>query len=107
MSAKKRALQILIFLLVMFQTFYALFSGRDLGEIIRAAAKMSPWYLIPAVGLALFYVCAEGFMIWYLLNAMRDRKTASGDAFSTLLSDFSIPGSRLPPQEDSRCSSII
>ena len=39
MSAKKRALQILIFLLVMFLTFYALFSGRDLGEIIRAAAK--------------------------------------------------------------------
>ena len=62
MSAKKRALQILIFLLVMFLTFYALFSGRDLGEIIRAAAKMSPWYLIPAVGLALFYVCVEGFI---------------------------------------------
>lgn len=76
MSSKKRALQILVFLLIMFLTFYALFSGRDLGKIIRVAAKMSPVYLLSAVGMALFYVCAEGFMIWYLLNAMRDRKNS-------------------------------
>ena len=92
MSAKKRALQILIFLLVMFQTFYALFSGRDLGEIIRAAAKMSPWYLIPAVGLALFYVCAEGFMIWYLLNAMRDRKNSLWRCFQYSFIGFFYSG---------------
>ena len=76
MSAKKRTLQIAVFLLIMFLTFYTLFSGRNLGEIMRAAAEMSPWYLIPAVGLALFYVCAEGFMIWYLLNAMREKKNS-------------------------------
>lgn len=76
MSAKKRGLQIAVFLLIMFLTFYTLFSGRNLGEIMRAAAEMSPWYLTPAVGLALFYVCAEGFMIWYLLNAMREKKNS-------------------------------
>ena len=92
MSAKKRALQILIFLLVMFLTFYALFSGRDLGEIIRAAAKMSPWYLIPAVGLALFYVCVEGFMIWYLLNAMRDRKNSLWRCFQYSFIGFFYSG---------------
>ena len=76
MSVKKRVLQIALFLLIMFLTFYALFSGRDLGEIMHAVGRMSPLYLIPSVLLAVFYVCAEGFMIWYLLNAMRERKNS-------------------------------
>ena len=74
MSVKKRALQIALFLLIMFLTFYALFSGRDLAEIARAVANMSKWYLVPAVGLAVFFVCAEGYMIWYLLRSMRAKK---------------------------------
>ena len=74
MSVKKRALQIAVFLVIMFLTFYALFSGRDLSEIGRALRRMSPWYLIPSVGLAVFFVCAEGFMIWYLLRSMKSQK---------------------------------
>lgn len=74
MSVKKRALQVALFLLIMFLTFYALFSGKDLGEILRAVEKMSLWYLIPAIGLAVFFVCAEGYMIWYLLRAMKAQK---------------------------------
>lgn len=74
MSGKKKAIQIVIFLAVMLMTFYALFSGRDLCEIVRAVAKMSPVYLIPAVLLAVFFVCAEGLMIWYLLNSIRQKK---------------------------------
>ena len=105
MSAKKRTLQIAVFLLIMFLTFYTLFSGRNLGEIMRAAAEMSPWYLIPAVGLALFYVCAEGFMIWYLLNAIR--KTVFSAAFSIPLSASFTPGSLPRQQADSRSSSTI
>ena len=76
MSVKKRIIQIAVFLLVMFLTFYALFSGRDLAEIGHAVLKMSPLYLTSCVALALFYVCAEGFMIWYLLNAMREKKNS-------------------------------
>ncbi len=67
-------LQIAVFLVIMFLTFYALFSGRDLSEIGRALQRMSPWYLIPSVGLAVFFVCAEGFMIWYLLRSMKSQK---------------------------------
>ena len=74
MSGKKKVIQIAIFLAVMLLTFYALFSGRDLGEIARAVGRMSPLYLIPAVLLAVFFVCAEGLMIWYLLNAMGEKK---------------------------------
>ena len=76
MSVKKRAVQIAVFLLIMFLTFYALFSGRDLAEIGRSIARMSPVYLIPSAALAVFFVCAEGFMIWFLLNAMREKKNS-------------------------------
>ena len=34
---------------------------------------MSVPYLIAAAGLALFFVCAEGSMIWYLLTSMRKK----------------------------------
>lgn len=71
MSVKKRMIQIAVFLLIMFLTFYALFSGRDLTAIGRCAARMSPLYLIPAALLAVFFVSAEGFMIWYLLRAVQ------------------------------------
>ncbi len=74
MSPKKRALQIGLFLLIMAMTFYALLGGRDLSEIARAVREMSPWYLLPAVALAIFFVCAEGYMIWYLLRSMKAQK---------------------------------
>ena len=77
MSAKKRAFQIGLFLVIMLMTFYALFSGRNLREIADAVAEMSPLYLIPAVGLAVFFVCAEGYMIWYLLRSMKAHKKSS------------------------------
>ena len=67
MSVKKRSLEVTIFLLVMFLTFYTLFSGKNLGEIANAVSKMSVGYLVPAAALAIFFVCAEGYMIWYLL----------------------------------------
>lgn len=74
MSMKKRMLQIALFLVIMLLTFYALFSGRDLSEIGRAIMSMSFWYLVPAIALAVFFVSAEGFMIWYLLRSMKAQK---------------------------------
>ena len=92
MSVKKRIIQIAVFLLVMFLTFYALFSGRDLAEIGHAVLKMSPLYLTSCVALALFYVCAEGFMIWYLLNAMREKKKQSVPVLSVFFYRFLLFG---------------
>ena len=76
MSGRKRVLQIALFLLVMALTFSAFLGGQDLSEIGRAMSRISIWYLLPAAGLAVFFVCAEGFMIWYLLNAMREKKNS-------------------------------
>ena len=74
MDVKKRVLQIVLFLVIMLLTFYALLSGRDLAQIGQAMRRMSPFYLIPAVGFAVFFVCAEGYMIWYLLRSMKAKK---------------------------------
>lgn len=82
MNSKRRVLQILLFLLIMFLTFYALSSGKDLGEICRAVRKMSLCYLVSAIGLAIFFVCAEGYLIWYLLRAMKAQK--NGEKASSL-----------------------
>lgn len=92
MSVKKRVLQIAVFLLIMFLTFYALFSGRDLTEIRRALCTMSPGYFIPAVGLAVFFVCAEGFLIWYLLRSMKAQKKGGKASSLTRCIQYSFIG---------------
>lgn len=69
-----------VFLLVMFLTFYTLFSGKNLGEIANAVSKMSVGYLVPAAALAIFFVCAEGYMIWYLLQAMKANRRKEGSS---------------------------
>lgn len=63
-----KILEILFFLLVMALTFYAVFSRNDLSEIISSVRLLNPFYLVCAVFSAIFFVCMEGFMIWYLLR---------------------------------------
>lgn len=58
----------------MFLTFYTLFSGKNLPQIGHAVMSMSFWYMVPTIALAIFYVSAEGFMIWYLLHSMKAQK---------------------------------
>ena len=60
---KKKILQTVLFLGIMFLTFYMLLHGQNLSEIYQAVKNMSVPYLIAAAGLALFFVCAEGSMI--------------------------------------------
>lgn len=72
---KKQFLQILFFLVIMALTFYTLFHGQNLREILKAVSLMSPLALACAVLLALFFVSAEGVMIWYLLHAMHGKSS--------------------------------
>ena len=53
----------------MLLTFYAVFSKNDLTQIITSLRKLNPFYFICASFSAVFFVCMEGFMIWFLLKA--------------------------------------
>ena len=68
MADKKLRGQILFFLLVMGLSFYTVFHGQDLEQILASLDKLSPAAFVAAVVTALFFVSAEGIMIWYLLR---------------------------------------
>lgn len=70
---KKKILRGLIFCIIMVLTFYAVLHGQNLKEIGQAMGQMAPLSLLLAVLAALFFVCAEGTMIWYLLRAMHGK----------------------------------
>lgn len=67
-SKSAKIFEIIFFLSIMLLTFYTIFSRNDLPEIILAVKKMNPFYFVCAAFSALFFVCMEGFMIWYLLG---------------------------------------
>ena len=66
----KNIIQFLLFILLMLLTFYTIFSKNDIGEIVSYLYVLNPFYLGCAVVFALFFVSAEGFMIWYLLRSV-------------------------------------
>lgn len=66
----KRAVDVCVFLVIMLLTFYTVLHGQDWRQIRNALKEMSIPYLILAIMAALFFVSAEGVMIWYLLKSM-------------------------------------
>ena len=66
---------ILLFLIITGLTLYTVFHGQDLRQIQAALGKLSLPCLILSILLALFFVCAEGIMIWYLMGALNRRKS--------------------------------
>lgn len=74
-SIRKRAAEGGIFLLIMVLTFYAVFHGQNWHQIGASMKQLSAFYLFLAVLLALFFVSAEGIMIWYLLRTMQSGKS--------------------------------
>ncbi len=67
----RKFLQPLFFLLLMLLTFHTVLRQSSLTAIFTAVTALHPLYLCLAVLCALFYVCAEGFMIWWLLRLTR------------------------------------
>ena len=62
-----------VFLLLAGLTFYAIFHGNDMNAVADAAGKMNPVYLLLAVLSSVFFICAEGLIIWYLMYAVDKR----------------------------------
>ena len=67
---RKNLLSAIIFLALAALTFYAIVKGNDMKEIYRAICEMDGIYLVGAMLLGVFFVVAEGCMIWYLLHAL-------------------------------------
>lgn len=67
---KKRILEAGFFLLVMLLSFYTVFRGQDMEQVGASLRRLSPMALGAAVLTSIFFVSAEGMMIWYLLRAM-------------------------------------
>ena len=69
-AKRKRVLEGAFFLLVMGLSFYTVFHGQDMGQVAAALRRLSPAALFAALMTAVFFVSAEGIMIYYLLRAM-------------------------------------
>ena len=65
---RKNLVNYIVFLLIMGLTFYTVLHGQDWDQIWKALKGLSLPCLILILVAALFFVCAEGGMIWYLLR---------------------------------------
>lgn len=59
-----------LFLAIMAFTVWFVFRDEDFGEVMTAMKQMSAEGLLASVLIALFFVGAEGIMIWYLLRGI-------------------------------------
>lgn len=71
----KRSGELILFLAVMGLTLYTVLRGQNLKQIAQAIGRMSLPYLLLAVSAGLFFVCAEGCMIWYLLRSLNGKSS--------------------------------
>lgn len=74
---RKNVISAIIFILLVFLTFSAIFKGNDMTAVFAAMGTLNPFYLCGAVITAFFFVSAEGFMICYLLRALNYRTSAA------------------------------
>lgn len=78
MNRRKRLFNAVFFLAAMGLTFYTVLHGQDPAEMKAAFSQMSAAYMLFSMICALFFVCAEGFMIWYLLKSMEGKSGLPG-----------------------------
>lgn len=69
----KKLLSAVLFLGLAAITFYVVFKNQDFGELMEAIRQMQKGYLVLAIFTALFFVSAEGILIWYLLQSIGDK----------------------------------
>ena len=67
---QKFIINVIIFLAIMVFTIWFVFRDEGVEAVLTAMKQMSLEYLLLAVAIALFFVSAEGFMIWYLLRSI-------------------------------------
>lgn len=71
---RKNIITTALFVALMVFTFWIVFKGNNLSDIRSALMQMNGWYVVGAAICGLFFVSAEGIMIWYLLRALGVKK---------------------------------
>ena len=92
---KKRILNLLLLLLIIGGTFYLLLKDQELGAVMSAMERAKKLPLVIGIGLVIFFVCCESFIIHYFI------------VLSILLLDFFTVQLHLQQVVDSQCRSII
>ena len=71
----KLIVNVAAFAVIMALTFWSVFRNQNFSEIADSISQMSGGHLAAAVFLAVFFVTAEGCMIWYLLKGIGEQTT--------------------------------
>lgn len=67
----KNVVGVIVLILLIGLTLWTVFKDNDIGDVFNAMLSLKPeWFVISAVA-AIFFVCAEGLMIWYLLRTLK------------------------------------
>ncbi len=69
----KKVFSAVLFLALAALTFYVIFRELNFDELLISIRTMNKWYLLLAVCTGIFFVSAEGILIWYLLRAIGDK----------------------------------
>ena len=56
-------------------SFYTVFRGQDMEQVVNALCRLSPLSLCATLFIALFFISAEGIMIYYLLRALNGKSS--------------------------------
>lgn len=67
---RKNIISAIILLLLASLTISVMLKGNDMGAVAAAASELEISFLAAAAAVALFFVAAEGIMIWYLMRAL-------------------------------------
>lgn len=67
----KNVLGIVILALLIIITLWVILKDNDIAAVWQAMLSLQPGWLALAIAAAIFFVCGEGIMIWYLLRALK------------------------------------
>lgn len=104
MSGKK-IVSAVLFLLLTAVTFYVILKNQDMEELLAAVKNMQKGYLLLAALTAVFFVSAEGILMWYLLKAIGEGAHVL-QCVKYAFIGFFIPGLHPRQAADSLCSCI-
>lgn len=88
---KKLVINSFIFFAIMVGTIWFVFRDEGVEAVMIAMKQMSFRHLLLAIAIALFFVGAEGIMIWYLLRSI-DGKSSLGSCISCAFIGFLFSG---------------